>query len=487
MSKTFLKWLILIPGLFAISSKSQSTPVVPLGLIETDLIYERIERFQTQSGGLFDYQIGPYHLDNQAFDIAPLYYLSQESPEKLNFFGIAGEDYYAVRNSSAISFESIRGGLTAQPFEKIYVFGNFVLDENRATNPNYSGKKWRGLAGDVEQAFAYYHTDRANLTLGRFASFWGPRQSLVLSSNKALDGIGYSLSWGRLCLSYRVARLDGLNPDVDSVPQFENRFFAGHRLDVHFNRQLRLGLFESVIFGGPGRQIELYYLNPIIFFHGSQLNDGADDNTFVGLDFDYLPVKGVRLFGQLLIDDFQIEKKSQGDQEPNEYGILLGTHWVDTFRNTDLKASYTRVTNRTYNQGNSRNRYLHEGELLSAALGNDYDQWSLAVVRWFGNNLNAGINFSYTRQGEGLVTDYWTTPWLNVTGEFNEPFPTGTVEKTGRMGICVKGFLGKFLYADVEGGIDKIRNFENTAGMNKSLPYVNFKLSTFFGGSVKVE
>ncbi len=460
---------------------------MPLGRLEFDFIYERFERLQTQNGGLFDYQVGPYALTNQEFDIAPLYYLNQESPEKLNFFAIAGEDYRAAHQSSAKSFESLRGGLTGHPFEKIYVYGNFVLDESRAANPGYTGKKWRGLAGDVEQAFAYYHTDRFNLTLGRFASFWGLRQSLVLSSNKALDGIGYSLNWGRLTLSYRLARLDGLNPDEDSVAQFENRFFAGHRLDVHFNEQLRVGLFETVIFGGPGRQIELYYLNPIIFFHGSQLNDGADDNTFLGLDFDYLPVNGVRLYGQLLVDDIQIENKSQGDQEPNEIGILLGTHWVNAFKNTDIKTSYTRVTSRTYNQGNSRNRYLHDGELLSAALGNDYDQWSLSVVRWFSKAMNAGINFGLTRQGEGAVADVWTTPWLNVTGDYNEPFPTGSVEKTARLGLSLKGFFGKYLFAEIESGLNEITNFENSAGINKTLPFVSVKLSTFFSGSVKVE
>jgi len=487
MGITFLKRLGFIVWLAVISAEGQSTPVLPVGRLEYDFIYDRFERLQTMEGGLFDFQIGPYALINEKFDIAPLYYLNQESSEKLNFFGIAGEDYRAARQSAATGFESFRSGLTANPFEKIYVYGNFVLDESRAANPAYTGKKWRGLAGDVEQALACYHTDRFNLTLGRFASFWGPRNSLVLSGNQALDGLGYTINWGRLTLSYRLARLDGLNPDKDSVMQFENRFLAGHRLDMHFNRRLRVGFFETVIFGGPGRQIELYYLNPIIFFHGSQLNDGADDNTFAGLDFDYMPTVGVRLYGQLLIDDFQIENKSQGDQEPNEIGLMLGTHWVEAFRNTDLKASYTRVTNRTYNQGNERNRYLHNGELLSAALGNDYDQWSLSVVRWFGNAMNAGINFSFTRRGEGSVTDPWTTPWLNVTGDYNEPFPTGTVEKSSRLGFSIKGFYGKYLYAEIESGLDEVKNFGNAAGINKTRPFVNLKLSTFFSGSVKVE
>ncbi|HEX2897052.1 MAG TPA: capsule assembly Wzi family protein [candidate division Zixibacteria bacterium] len=487
MTKTIFKRLIPVFWILSISLESKAVPVLPAGRLEYDFIYERIERLQTLESGLFDYQIGPYVLEKEEFGIEPLYYLKPEQTEQLNFFGVGGEEYLAARNNSAEAFESFRGGLAAQPFDRIYVYGNFVLDESRAADPNYSGKKWRGLAGDVEQALANYHTDRFNLTLGRFASFWGPRNSLVLGPHVPLDGVGYAVKWGKLTLSYRIARLDGLNPDEDSVAQFENRFFAGHRLDIHLTNRIRIGFFETVVFGGPGRSIELYYLNPIIFFHGSQVNDGADDNTFVGLDFDYVPRNGLRFFGQFLIDDIQIEHKTQGDQEPNEIGLLVGTHWVNAFKNTDAKVSYTRVTNRTYNQGNERNRYTHDGQLLSGALGNDYDQWSLQLLRWIGNDLNAGLNLAYTRQGEGRVTDPWTTPWLNVSGDYNEPFPTGTVEKTFRAAVSFGGFFGRYMFAKIEGGFDEIKNLEHTFGDNQTRPFVNLKISAFFSGSVNVE
>lgn len=474
-------------SLFFLNTVCYGTPVLPVGRMENEFVYDRFERLQTLEYKNFDYQIGPYALDKAEFDIAPLYYFKQEPSERLTLFAVGTEDYRATGKAASRGYESLRGGLVAHPFEKLFVYGNFVLDEKRAADLTYSGKKWRGLAGDVEQAFAYYRTDRFNLTFGRFASFWGPRNSLVLSANVALDGAAYSINWGRLTLSYRLARLNGLNPDKDSVAQFENRYFAGHRLDVHFNNGVRVGFFETVIFGGPGRQIELYYLNPILFFHGSQLNEGADDNTFVGFDFDYVPIDGIRFFGQLLIDDLQIEKKSQGDQEPNELGLSAGVHWVNAFNKTDFKASYTRVSNRTYNQGNERNRYLYNGELLSAALGNDYDQWLLSVLRWINNSLNFGINMIYTRQGEGNVTDLWTTPWLNITGNYREAFPTGIVTKTTRLSLGLKGFFGKFLFTDLETGVDLAKNFEHRAGDNQTRPFVNVKISTFFSGAIDVE
>ena len=86
------------------------------------------------------------------------------------------------------------------------------------------------------------------------------------------------------------------DPEVDEVEQFENRFFAGHRLDIHFSRQLRIGFSETIIYGGPGRQIDLVYLNPIMAFHAAQLNEGINDNTLLGFDFSYTAARGVRFF-----------------------------------------------------------------------------------------------------------------------------------------------------------------------------------------------
>jgi hypothetical protein len=480
LNKSKLKRLLLIFIFLALSSNSLANSVLPLGRMEYEFLYDRIERLQAYGIDRFDYQIGPYTTDSKDFNFEPFLNLIDIPQNELFLFGFVGESFRAQRSVASESFESIRGGLAAQPFEKLYVYGNFVLDEKRADDPTYTGKKWRGLAGDVEQAFANYRTNSFDLTFGRFASFWGVRNSLVLSSNVAMDGVGYSIRWGKLSLSYRLARLDGLIPESDSVAQFENRFFAGHRLDIHFSRNLRIGFFESVVFGGPGRQVEFYYLNPVLFFHGSQLNEGANDNTFVGLDFDFIPREGVRLYGQLLIDDYQIDNKSQGDQEPNEIGLTFGAHLVKLIPQFDLKTSYTRVTNRTYNQGLERNRYLYDGQLLSAALGNDYDQFSVSLLHWLDNeNVAAGINFSYTRRGEGSVTDPWTTPWLAVSGDYTEPFPTGVVEKTNRISMTAKGFISDFLFIDFEAGMDEIANLDHIEGAGQTAPFVRLKVSTF--------
>ena len=476
-------WIIIflsLPGMLP------ATGVLPVGGMEYDFVYDRLERVDARSLDRFDYQLGPYSIDREAFFWGPFESLRDIPRQSLGLFAFASEDFRSAKEASAQGWEAFRGGIVARPHEKIFVYGNFLLDERKAKDPAYTGKKWRGLAGGVESAFMHVRFGMFEGMLGRFASFWGPRRSLVLSSRASMDGLAYTIRWGRLRLSYRLARLDGLNPDTDSVVQFENRYFAGHRLDVHLSKRIRLGVFETMIFGGPGRQIDLYYLNPIIFFHSSQINEGMNDNTFLGLDFSIKPKTGCKVYGQLMVDDFQVDNSEPGDKEPDQYGILAGAYIADVLPSFDIKAEYTRVTNWSFNQSLERNRYLYEGNLIGSALGNDYDQTLLWLIKWFGDDVAASLNLSYLRQGEGEVTDEFTQPWLLATGTYSEDFPTGVVEKTFTASIGCRAFVKNHFYVSLEAGAQWCRNYRHVSDDSPTLPFIHLQLSSFITSFVDI-
>lgn len=480
--RIFLALLFLIFTVGSIGAE-----LLPLGSPEQEFLYERFQRLDALSLDRYDFQLGPYTLDRDDLHLGPLSPLKDIPQRSLRISAFALESFRSVKESPAASLESFRGAVTARPTDRLFVYGNFILDEARANDESYTGKKWRGFAGGVENAFVQYRTPRFSLTVGRFASFWGLPNSLVLSSNVSLDGFAYRIKWGRLTLSYRLARLDGMNPDQDSTALFENRYFAGHRLDIHLHRKLRVGLFETMVFGGAGRQVDFFYLNPLIFFHGSQLNEGANDNSMIGLDFTFKPKPGYKLYGQLIIDDFQIDSREQQDQEPNEFGLIFGAHLVDMVPSFDLKLEYSKVTNRTFNQMHERNRYLFHGQLLGGALGNDYDHWSLDLTRWFGQFIAASASFDIHRQGEGRVADEWSSPWMEIEGAYSEPFPTGVVESSRVFSVELKGFVGNNFFVDVKAGLDSRSNFQHVDGENRDLPFVSVTLSSFFFATVGVD
>jgi hypothetical protein len=461
--------------------------LLPLGQPEYEFFYDLKLRSEAESYDYADYQLGPNGIGFYGDSLGPFAAWREIPPDRLQLFAFASERFHSVRESRATGYEILRGGLTGTPFAGLSFYADFVLDEELAEDETYSGKKWRGLAGDVDQAFATYHSKRINVIAGRFGSFWGPRHSLIFSPEQKLDGFGYSLKWGHLTLSYRLGSLDGLNPDEHGVEQFEPRYIAAHRYDLHLSRSLRLGLFETVVFGGPGRQIDLFYLNPFIFFHGSQLNENLDDNTTVGFDFDYQPFDKFKMHGQVLVDDYQMDNKSQGDYEPNQVGLVVGGYLVDLFPRLDFEFEYSRVTNWTFNQMHERNRYTNDARPIGSALGNDYDRGELKFSRWWKPTLRSGLEFGYLRRGEGRIGAEWSQPWLEVEGDYSEPFPTGTVERTATLAITTDGFPTSFSFFSLRGGVDWVRHRHHVRGEEATLPFVQLRVSLFVLPRLKID
>ena len=451
--------------------------ILPLGQPEYDFLYDQRLLQDARRLDSFDIQIGPYVLARFENAPGPFAAWMNSQPERLQLFGFAAEDFRAARQTRRVNYESLRAGLTGEPFRRLQVYTDFILDKELAEDPHYTGKKWRGFAGDIDQAFVAYTAERINVIFGRFGGFWGPRESLVFSPRQKLDGFGYTVRWGRLSLSYRLGALDGLNPDEHDVAQFEPRYVAAHRIDWHFGNTLRAGLFETVVFGGPGRQIDLFYLNPLIFFHGAQLNNDVNDNTMVGFDFELQPRHGLLVYGQMLLDDIQLDDRTQGDQEPDQWGFLLAGYLADILPQTDLQVEYERISNWTFNQMLARNRYLFNGHPIGDVRGNDYDLATVRVIHWWRELLQSSLKLSYYRQGEGRMDAPWTQPWSQVEGDYSEQFPTGVVERTATVSLGLKGYLTSFAFVDLETGVDWVCNRGHQRADNRTLPFVRVYLS----------
>jgi hypothetical protein len=382
------------------------------------------------------------------------------------------ERKFAPRSLESVGSEF---SLTPMPSLSFHLAGS--LDESRAKDPLYTGKKWRGLAGELSTAMVAYRSKHLNLWFGRFGSSWGDRRSLLLSYDVSLDGLEYALQWNRITLRYRLARLDGLNPDVDSVTEFSNRFLSGHRLEYRLNRHWQIAFGEMVVFGGPGRGVELGYLNPLLFYHGSQLNEDVNDNTLLFGEITAQPFPKSKMFTQLVIDDFQIDNEARGDKEPTQYAMRGIFDLVDMFQNTDLQIGYTRVSNWTYNQIDPRNRYSYLGKPIADVRGNDYDEASISVRHWFTPTSSLNASLIYRRQGEGRVNADWTEPWILSTGEYAEPFPTGVVETVLKPSLQFRGNLTRWLFLNAESGINFIQNERHLQDADANRLFLSFRLS----------
>jgi hypothetical protein len=485
--------LLILPTL------SSADVTYPLGWFPFNLDYELFYQAAVASGDVdLLPPIGPHYLSNFK-DMLPNEFLSPStklvdnvSDNDVRFFSLTAERIQAERNSSPKDLALFMGGARYQLSEYFDALVLFNLDRAKAIDPDYTGKKWRGLAGDIETAALYFVKGNLAITLGRERVFWGPQPTNLILSETAepLDLLSARYRKGRLHFSFLFARLDESRPDsVDFLRLadrtfHDNRYLVGHRLDIRFHKSFRLGLFETVLFGGEGRPPELYYLNPLQFFHTAQLNEQEDDNTILGFDFTFLPWNSFGFFGQFIVDDFQIDKREQGDQEPNEWGLLIGAYKAGKAGSfsPDLKLEYVRITNRTYHQRDPRNRYLFRNKPLGHPLGPDSDSLSLMVRFWPSSRQNAELELAYRRHGEGSLYKPWDEPWQLVEGDYNEPFPTGVVEKSLLVAARMRGYVplsqytSDHLFATIDAGYGSIENRYNVAGQNASTLWLNFSV-----------
>lgn len=462
---------------------------LPVNQPEYRFLYEAARRQEILDGKIvLEENAAPFNLDNRLVNKFLKRHFYYTGNDKIEPFFTLGEEFNLSRYDHAHGYESIRGGIYAHPARHLSFYGNLRLDRKMAEDPSYTGKKWRSMAGEVESSYLTYSKDRLDILWGRFDGNWGPTdQSLILSSTaRPMDAFSFRFRWGIMQFSYQAGQLNKIGP-ADSAGERQNRFFSGHRVDFRISKNFNLGLFETVVYGGAGRGFEPAYLNPFMIYHSVQLNDFTDDNTFLGFDAAWLIAGRHKLYGQILVDDFQIEKKIPSDREPNELGFMIGGQSLDLFDFFDISGEYIRINNRTYNQKYERNRYDNRGALIGHELGPDADRWRLILSKWFEYENRMSLNLSYERHGEGRYDSPWTEPWLDSAIVYRESFPTCTIEKRFTAAVEFSGFIKTDFYFNFNGGIRFIRNFNHAPGDRRTVPFASLNLIFTYSGLVKVQ
>ncbi|HEX9912327.1 MAG TPA: capsule assembly Wzi family protein [candidate division Zixibacteria bacterium] len=374
------------------------------------------------------------------------------------------ENSFLSTNRKSLFYESFLPYLQADVGDKFSLICRYSIDENLAKDSTYTGKVWKGFAGDAVQAYLSFKLPWFNLFLGRENLSWG--QNLILSpSSPPMDMLKLEGKWGFLKATSFFAQLDPMVITDSTGTSKVRRYLSAHRFSFNVKELLQVGFSETVIYGGKNRWFELYYLSPLLWFHGAQLNEGEDDNTFIGFDFNFTPLKKFILYGELLIDDFQIEKKSDSDKEPNELGYSIGLKAGDLLglNGSEFNFEYLRVNNWTYNQKYPWNRYFFKNKTIGNPLGPDADNFFISLGGYLRKGLEARLYYELTHKGEGKITSVWYEPWL-YEEDYREKFPSGIVERTDDFQLSLTYHYRNLLRATLAGEFVKISNSNNISG-----------------------
>jgi hypothetical protein len=375
---------------------------------------------------------------------------------------------------------SVRSHLGIFPDRHLGLFNVINLDQELGDDPLYLGKRWRGFTGFSEQAYALLHFDKYLVKFGRDFLWWGRGHdaTLIISDySRPLDQFLAQIDLPRLRLTYVVAKLNRM-PLPDSLieryrVEFVERYLAAGRLEFEpLKNRLRFAVTQLVLNGSAHRNFEWYYLNPFIFYHGEQLNEDQRGNTFGALDFVARPAARMELYGQLLVDDVQIEKTRRGDLEPNEIAYLLGAEFADPFAmlGTTVGLEYTRVANRTYNTAREGEKFLHRNRPIAHFLGNDFDRWLVHAGTYVGKQVQLYLTTEYRRRGEGRIDSTFDMPWLKYSLEegYREKFPSGVVEKSWHLGLEARWHSRPGFFVAIQGQYSHYKNLANRPSVTEN-------------------
>ncbi|OGC79756.1 MAG: hypothetical protein A2W07_02875 [candidate division Zixibacteria bacterium RBG_16_43_9] len=397
----------------------------------------------------------------------------KEEPKKLKVF--LSPVLYLVSNQHDSSYTRGKGIIEGAFQWKNFLFKDrIIIDTKAEKETNFFGQKWKGdLTGVFDQGYIKGNFKYFEFQWGRDYLRWGPgsRDYLLLS--------GFSPPFDMLKLTGKIGvfRFDFFATGLDEIflPDsnfFAKRYFSGHRINMKLKSGIELGLSEVVVYGGERRKLEPYYLNPLFLFYGEQFNHNIDDNPLWSFDFSITHFKNKEFYGELLIDDFQYDFKS----EPQQIGFLLGLKGADLlgFTRSYLTLEYTRINKWVYGQDKPWNLYTYRDVGMGSFLGPDADDFFAEILYHYNKSFQFSFSYELKRKGEGKI-EVQPSPVPKTTS-----FPSGIVEKTNRFDL--KGVFQPDAHLFLEGelGYARIKNQLNSSGKNGSNLLFKIKVSYNF-------
>lgn len=343
------------------------------------------------------------------------------------------------------------------------------------------------------RAFFSVGGDNWNVQYGRDKLSWGNGTvSNLLLSDYAdyFNFLKFTTYWKVLKFTAVYANLDShLTPeekDIDSTDpgltrgNYDNyreqyKAFMAHRLEARISDRLSVAASEAVIFGN--KYPEMGNLNPFSIFHSIFAPEYS--NVMASLEVNYSPLKGLDLYLQAALDEFQVSLEDSGSR-PGALGYLGGAKYAfplhEGFMTVSLEGAWTdpylynrwhpltRFTARRRYWSYLDDGYLYVDKPIGYRYGPDAAICYLGAEYGVPADIRLGADLTVKFMGE--LNNSLSDPLSYETGDSanGKNSPSGTVERE-----IVVGFHGEKHINDrlrIGGDIYYINvdNYQNISG-----------------------
>ncbi len=281
--------------------------------------------------------------------------------------------------------------------------------------------------GNSNGYVSYSPGEYFNFTVGRGKNKFGEGyRSLLLSD------AGNNYNYFRINTNIWKFKYVNLFTQMDDVyeipgaPEVSNKKYATyHYLSINIKRRWSVGLFESIQWMGQdsavNRGFDPYYLNPIIFLRPVEFSLGSGDNALMGLNVSFKASNKVKLYGQLVLDEFKLsEMKANTGWWANKYGTQIGIKYYHAFNveRLTLQGEYNRVRPYTYSHSAAAQAYGSFNQPLAHPSGANFNE-GVFIANYYINKfyvelkttvLMQGVDSDSTSYGANIFKSYNSRP-----------------------------------------------------------------------------
>ena len=250
--------------------------------------------------------------------------------------------------------------------------GSAINDGNNLYHTHYT---YGNIAYNQGKHFAF--------EIGKGKHFWGEGyRSLILGDNVApypyarittkVWKIKYTNLW---------AQMRDMSQGQTQLKDARIKYTALHALSLNATKRLNVCLYEMVVWqdrdSNSRRNLDINYLNPIIFYRPVEYSVGSPDNVILALSMHYKAAPRFQLYGQFVLDEFNLGKFQLHQQWwGNKIGGQLGFKAFDIFiKNIGLQSEANIARPFMYTHGSTIQSWTSLNQPLAHPMGNNFIEW----------------------------------------------------------------------------------------------------------------
>ena len=241
--------------------------------------------------------------------------------------------------------------------------------------------------------------------------------------------------------------------------RYPEKFMAFHHASINIGKKFNLGFFESVVFSPKdslnNNSFDVGYLNPVIFYRAIEQQFGSSDNVILGMDFKWMVAKRLSAYGQVVFDEFLLDRLKEGNGWwANKFALQGGIKYIDALgvNNLDLQVEGNVARPYTYSHNTQYGSYTHYRQSLAHPLGANFREL-IGTVRYQPlPKLNLVAKAIYSEVGRDSTGVNWGSDLLksNSTREqdFGNTIGQGLLAKTTYLNLTASYMLRHNLFFD---------------------------------------